>query len=49
VGIMLLALVGSLYASAQAMVLAIVIGLAVLTAPHLGVMHGMYARLRNRA
>lgn len=48
-GILFLAFVGSLYASSQAMVVAIVIGLAVLTAPHLGVMHDMYARLRSRA
>jgi Brp/Blh family beta-carotene 15,15'-monooxygenase len=47
-GVLVLAVVGSLYASAQAMVVSVVLGLAVLTAPHLGVMHGMYASLRNR-
>ncbi len=48
-GIVMLALCGSFFASAQALVVAVILGLAVLTAPHLGVMHAMYGQLRSNA
>lgn len=46
-GIAALVLLGTMYVSAKALLMSVILGLAVLTAPHIGVMHGMYARLRR--
>jgi hypothetical protein len=47
VGIGVLVLLGSMYVSSRALLMSVILGLAVLTAPHIGIMHAMYARLRR--
>jgi Brp/Blh family beta-carotene 15,15'-monooxygenase len=48
VGMGLLAVGGFTYLNSGTLMVAVIVGLAVLTAPHMGVMHVMYARLRAR-
>jgi hypothetical protein len=48
VGMGLLALGGFAYMNTGTLMVAVIVGLAVLTAPHMGVMHVMYARMRDR-
>jgi Brp/Blh family beta-carotene 15,15'-monooxygenase len=47
-GMGLLAAGGFAYLTAGTMMVSVIVGLAVLTAPHMGVMHLMYARMRDR-
>jgi len=47
-GISLFGLTGSMFYSNEAMKVYVFLGLAVLTAPHMGVMHHMYKSMRNR-
>jgi Brp/Blh family beta-carotene 15,15'-monooxygenase len=47
VGMGLLALGGFAYMNTGTLMVAVIVGLAVLTAPHMGVMHVMYARMRD--
>ncbi|MBK9760619.1 MAG: Brp/Blh family beta-carotene 15,15'-dioxygenase [Flavobacteriales bacterium] len=48
VGMALLAACGFVYLSTEALMISVIAGLAVLTAPHMGVMHEMYGRLRSQ-
>lgn len=47
VGIGLLAAGGFAYMSTGTLMISVIVGLAVLTAPHMGVMHAMYGRMRK--
>jgi Brp/Blh family beta-carotene 15,15'-monooxygenase len=46
-GMALLAACGFVYLSTEVLMISVIAGLAVLTAPHMGVMHEMYGRLRE--
>jgi hypothetical protein len=46
-GMGLLAAGGFVYLSTGTLMISVIAGLAVLTAPHMGVMHEMYGRLRE--
>ncbi len=48
-GMVLLAAAGFVYLSMEALMMSVIFGLAVLTAPHIGVMHAMYRRIREGA
>ncbi len=48
VGMGLLAAGGFAYLTTGTLMVSVIVGLAVLTAPHMGVMHVMYARLRDQ-
>jgi len=47
VGMGLLAAGGFAYMTKETLLISVIVGLALLTAPHMGVMHTMYVRLRN--
>jgi hypothetical protein len=46
VGILLFGITGFMFLNSHTMVIYVILGLAVLTAPHINIMHSMYKNIR---